>query len=54
MIMNMIDPLYAMASSGKSPVSYEYAQSVMVYIYIFLGEMIRLTDMKPLRELQKF
>lgn len=53
MIMSMIDPLYSMASSGKSSVGYEHTQSVMVYTYIFLGEMIRLTDMQPLKKIQK-
>lgn len=47
MLMRMIDPLYSMGSSGKRPVSYEQAQSVLIYTYIFLGEMIRLTDMQP-------
>lgn len=53
MLMRTIDPLYSMASSGKGSVSYEHAQSVMLYTYIFLGEMIRLTDMQPLKEIQK-
>lgn len=50
LLMNMIDALYSMASAGKQPISYEHAQSVIIYTYIFLGEMVRLTDMLPVTE----
>jgi hypothetical protein len=47
MLRRMIDPLYSMASAGKRTVSYEHAQSVLILTYIFVAEMIRLTDMIP-------
>jgi hypothetical protein len=53
MLVQMIDPLYSMASAAKDPISYEHAQSVVINTYIFLGEMIRLTDMQPITEVRK-
>lgn len=53
MLMQMIDPLYSMASAAKNPISYKHAQSVVIHTYIFLGEMIRLTDMQPITEVRK-
>lgn len=53
MLRRMIDPLYSMGSSGKRPVSYEHAQSVLIHTYIFLGEIIRLTDMQPVTKVHK-
>lgn len=53
MLMNIIDPLYSMTSAGKHPISYEHAQSALIHTYIFLGEMIRLTDMQPITEMRK-
>jgi hypothetical protein len=47
MLRRMIDPLYSMASAGKRTVSHEHAQSVLILAYIFVAEMIRLTDMIP-------
>ena len=48
-----IDPLYSMACAGKTVVPHQYAESVLIYTYIFLGEMIRLTDMKPVIEIKE-
>jgi len=53
MLRKMIDPLYYMGSSGKRHVTYEHAQSVLIYTYIFLAEMIRLTDMQPVTKVHE-
>jgi len=53
MLRRMIDPLFSMASAGKRPVSYEHAQSVLILTYIFVAEMIRLTNMIPVVKVRK-
>jgi hypothetical protein len=50
MLMDMLDPLYSMGSAGKESITYEHAQSVLIHTYIFLGETVRHTGMKPLEK----
>ena len=49
----LLDPLYAQASAAKSSCSYENARSVLIVTYLFVAELIRQTDMKPVTEIKK-
>jgi hypothetical protein len=49
----LLDPVYAQASAAKSGCSYEDARSVLIVTYLFLAELIRQTDMKPVTEIKK-
>jgi hypothetical protein len=49
----LLDPLYAQASAAKTKCSYENARSVLIVTYLFLAELIRQTDMKPVTEIKK-
>lgn len=49
----LIDPIYAQASAAKTKCSYEDARSVLVVTYLFLAELIRQTDMKPVTEIKE-
>ena len=49
----LLDPLYAQASAAKIRCSYEDARSVLIVTYLFLAELIRQTDMKPVTEIKK-
>lgn len=49
----LIDSVYAHASAAKTRCSYEGARSVLIVTYLFLAELIRQTDMKPVTEIKK-
>lgn len=49
----LLDSLYAQASAAKTESSYEDARSVMIVTYLFLAELMRHTDMKPIRKIKK-
>jgi len=49
----LLDPVYAQASAAKIKCSYEDARSVLIVTYLFLAELIRQTDMKPVTEIKK-
>ncbi|MCK4388217.1 MAG: hypothetical protein KAW00_05535 [Dehalococcoidia bacterium] len=49
----LLDSVYAQASAAKTKCSYESARSVLIVIYLFLAELIRRTDMKPVTEIKK-
>jgi hypothetical protein len=49
----LLDPLYAEASAAKIRCSYKDARSVLIVTYLFLAELIRQTDMKPVTEIKK-
>ena len=49
----LLEPVYADASAAKTKCSYEDARSVLIVTYLFLAELIRQTDMKPVTELKK-
>lgn len=49
----LLDPLYNQASAAKTKCSYEDARSVLIVTYLFLAELIRETDMKPVTEIKK-
>ncbi|MHA2433587.1 MAG: hypothetical protein ACXADO_10200 [Candidatus Thorarchaeota archaeon] len=49
----LLEPVYADASAGKTQCSYEDARSVLILTYLFLAELIRETDMKPIMEIEK-
>lgn len=51
-LVKMVDPLFARASASKNPITYEQAQSQIVLTYVFLGEMVRSTDMKPVKKVE--
>lgn len=53
MLAAMLDPLYAMASAGKAPITYEHTQRVVIHTYIFVGELVTQTDMQPVMEVHK-
>jgi len=53
MLAASLDPLYAMASAGKAPITYEHAKRVLIHTYIFLGEMVIQTDMEPVMKLHE-
>ena len=52
-LTNMIDGLYSVGSKGKQRMSYEEVRRLLIYTYIFLGDLIHLTDMKPVTEVRK-
>ena len=47
----LVDDLYGEASAGKAAISYEDAQNVIIQTYLFLGELVRLTDIEPVIEI---
>jgi len=49
----LLEPVYADASAAKTKCSYEDARSVLIVTYLFLAELIRQTDMKPVTEIKK-
>lgn len=49
----LLDPVYAQASAAKAKCSYEDARSLLVVSYLFVAELIRRTDMKPVVEIKK-
>lgn len=49
----VLDSVYAQASAAKIKCSYEDARSVLIVTYLFLAELIRQTDMKPVTEINK-
>jgi len=49
----VIDSVYAHASAAKTKCSYGGARSVLIVTYLFLAELIRQTDMKPVTEIKK-
>lgn len=49
----LLEPAYAQGSAGKIKCSYEDARSVLIVTYLFLAELIRQTDMKPVTEIKK-
>lgn len=49
----VVDSVYAQASAAKIKCSYEDARSVLIVTYLFLAELIRQTDMKPVTEIKK-
>ncbi|MBI4282017.1 MAG: hypothetical protein HY672_00820 [Chloroflexi bacterium] len=51
-LTSLIDDLYDEASAGHKGIKFEDAQSVVIQTYIWLGELVRLTDMKPVFQIQ--
>lgn len=49
----LLEPVYAQGSAAKIKCSYGDARSVLIVTYLFLAELIRKTDMKPVTELKK-
>ena len=49
----LLDPLYAQGSAAKSSCSYEDSRSVLIVTYLFLAELVRQTDMKPVTEINR-
>jgi len=45
-----LDAVYAQASAAKGKYSYEDARSVLIVTYLFLAELMRQTDMQPVRK----
>lgn len=52
-LWRMLDPLYSMCSAAKSSVTFKDAQRSLILTYIFLGEMVSQTDMRPVVEVRK-
>lgn len=50
----LLEPLYSQGSAGKEiECSYEDARSTLMVTYLFVAELIRQTDMKPVSEIKK-
>lgn len=49
----LLEPVYGQGSAGKMKCSYEGARSVLIMTYLFVAELIRKTDMKPITEIKK-
>jgi hypothetical protein len=49
----LLDSVYAQASAAKTECPYEDARSVLIVTYLFLGELVRQTDMKPVTEIKE-
>ncbi|MFC1911503.1 hypothetical protein ACFLXM_02395, partial [Chloroflexota bacterium] len=50
----LLEPVYAQGSAAKMQCSYEDARSVLIVTYLFMAELIRKTDMKPVTETKKW
>jgi hypothetical protein len=50
----LLEPLYSQGSAGKEiECSYEDARSTLIETYLFVAELVRQTDMKPVTEIKK-
>jgi hypothetical protein len=48
----LLHAVYSNASSAKSEMSYEDARSVIINMYLFVAELIRKTDMRPVNKIE--
>jgi len=50
----LVFALHGEMSKAKREITYEEACSLLLHLYLWLGELIRLTDMQPVLEVQRF